>query len=158
MSKVRTRDYYTNEYISGNTVRKTNPQRERRVERAPRRSAQSRQNVRINEKALTMNAPYVAFLAVVSVVCLLMCVMYLNMQSDISETRTSISGLKNQISTVQSQNDALQYSINSYVDVDRIYKEATTKLGMSQAKDDQISKYKTSDSGYTVQYGDIPTK
>lgn len=158
MSKVRGGNYYTNEYISGNTVRKTNPQRKHRIETAPQRSPRSEKNVRPNEKALTMNAPYVAFLAVVSVVCLLMCVMYLNIQSDISETRTSISGLKAQISTIQSQNDALNYSINSYVDVDRIYKEATSKLGMSQAKDNQISKYKTSDSGYTVQYGDIPAK
>lgn len=156
MSKVRIRNYYTNEYISGNTVRKTSPQRERRVETTPVRRNEKR--VRTNERALTMNAPYVAFLAVVSVVCLLMCVMYLNIQSDISAKRTSISGLKNQISTVQSQNDALHYSINSYVDVDRIYKVATSKLGMSQAMDDQISKYKTSDSGYTVQYGDIPKK
>ena len=158
MSKVRNENYYTNEYIYGNTVRKANPQRERRVETTPQRNPRSDKRVRANERALTMNAPYVAFLAVVSAVCLLMCVMYLNIQSDISETRTSISDLKNEISTVQSQNDALQYSINSYVDVDRIYKVATSKLGMSQAKDDQISKYKTSDSGYTVQYGDIPTK
>lgn len=156
MNKVRTRNYYANEYISGNTVRKTSPQREYRVENTPVR--RSEKQVRTNEKALTMNAPYVVFLAVVSLVCLLMCVMYLNVQSHISETRTSISGLKNQITTVQSQNDALHYSINSYVDVDRIYKVATSKLGMSQAQDNQISKYKTSDSGYTVQYGDIPAK
>lgn len=156
MSKVRSGNYYTTEYISGNTARQTSPQREHRVESTPVR--RNEKGIRTNERALTMNAPYVAFLAVVSVVCLLMCVMYLNVQSDISATRTSISGLKNQISTVQSQNDALQYSINSYVDVDHIYKVATSKLGMSQAKDDQISTYKTSDSGYTVQYGDIPAK
>jgi len=105
-----------------------------------------------------MNAPYVAFLAIVSAVCLIMCVCYLNIQSDISETRTNIATLKGQISTVQSQNDALNYSINSYIDTDNIYKMATNKLGMKQATDDQISKYKLSDGGYTVQYGDIPNK
>lgn len=66
--------------------------------------------------------------------------------------------VKSQISTVQSQNNALNYSINSYVNVDHVYKVATTKLGMKQATDKQISTYKASDSGYTLQYGDIPRK
>ena len=158
MSQARTRDYYRNEYVSGNTVRQIRPERERRVYVDGRRVRQNERELRANEKALTMNAPYVAFLAVVSIVCLLMCVAYLHLQSDISQTRTNISEVKTQISTIQSQNDALNYSINSYVNVDHIYKVATTKLGMKQASDEQISKYKSSDSGYTVQYGDIPTK
>ena len=79
-------------------------------------------------------------------------------QSNITATRDSISQLKSQISTVQSQNNALNYSINSYVNVDHVYKVATTKLGMKQATDKQISTYKASDSGYTLQYGDIPRK
>ncbi len=157
MSQAR-RSYYANEYVNGNTVRKVRPEREHRVYVNGQRVRENERELRAREKALTMNAPYVAFLAVVSAVCLIMCVFYLNIQSDISETRTSISELKTQISTVQSQNDALNYSINSYVDVDYIYDVATTKLGMSQATDDQISRYKPSDSGYTIQYGDIPTK
>lgn len=87
-----------------------------------------------------------------------MSVSYLHMQSNITATRDSISQLKSQISTVQSQNNALNYSINSYVNVDHVYKVATTKLGMKQATDKQISTYKASDSGYTLQYGDIPRK
>ena len=55
-------------------------------------------------------------------------------------------------------NNALNYSINSYVNVVHVYKVATTKLGMKQATDKQISTYKASDSGYTLQYGDIPRK
>ena len=62
-------------------------------------------------------------------VCLVMSVSYLHMQSNITATRDSISQLKSQISTVQSQNNALNYSINSYVNVDHVYKVATTKLG-----------------------------
>lgn len=151
------RNYYTSEYVDGNTVRKMAPAKpERRVE--PKRRTRQREEVVINEKELTMNAPYVAFLAVVTVVCLVMCVLYLGLQSDITSTRRNITSLKTQISTVQSQNDALNYSINSYIDTNRIQKVAKTKLGMAQATDDQISNYKPSDSGYTVQYGDIPVK
>lgn len=158
MSRLETRNYYRSEYVSGNAVRKTTPDRERRVYVDGERVRQSEKEIRASERALTMNAPYVAFLAVVSVVCLITCVVYLHLQSDISETRADIGQLKTQISTLQSQNDALNYSINSYIDADHIYDVATKKLGMTQAAGEQISKYKLSDNGYTVQYGDIPEK
>ncbi len=165
MGQTRT-SYYRSEYVGGNTVRKMNgnavrkpaPQRERRVYVNGKRVEQNERQLKAKEHALMMNAPYVAFLAIVSIVCLVMCVTYLRLQSDISATRTNIASLKTQISTVQSQNDALNYSINSYVDVDHIYDIATTKLGMKQARGNQISRYKSSESGYTVQYGDIPSK
>ena len=147
MNQVR-RSNYGREYVDGNTVRKLNPDRDRRVYVDGKRVQENERQIRAREYAKIMNAPYVAFLAIVSAVCLIMCVCYLNIQSDISETRTNIATLKGQISTVQSQNDALNYSINSYIDTDNIYKMATNKLGMKQATDDQISKYKLSDGGY----------
>ena len=149
MNQVR-RSNYGREYVDGNTVRKLNPDRDRRVYVDGKRVQENERQIRAREYAKIMNAPYVAFLAIVSAVCLIMCVCYLNIQSDISETRTNIATLKGQISTVQ--------SLNSYIDTDNIYKMATNKLGMKQATDDQISKYELSDGGYTVQYGDIPNK
>ena len=137
MNQVR-RSNYGREYVDGNTVRKLNPDRDRRVYVDGKRVQENERQIRAREYAKIMNAPYVAFLAIVSAVC--------------------IATLKGQISTVQSQNDALNYSINSYIDTDNIYKMATNKLGMKQATDDQISKYELSDGGYTVQYGDIPNK
>lgn len=157
MSRER-KSVYGREYVDGNTVRKLNPSRERRVYADDRRVLESEKELRAREYEKTMNAPYVAFLAIVSAVCLIMCVCYLSVQSDITKTRKNIALLKSQISTVQSQNDALSYSINNYIDTDNIYKMASTKLGMKQATDDQISKYKLSDGGYTVQYGNIPSK
>ncbi len=151
------RDYYKSEYIDGNTVRKLNRvEPKRRVE--PNQRTHQREERVINERELVMNAPYVAFLAVVTVVCIAMCMLYLGMQTDITSTRKNISSLKVQINTVQSQNNALNYSINSYIDTNRIQKIAKNKLGMAQATDDQICNYKPSDSGYTVQYGEVPVK
>lgn len=151
----RNRAYYGVEYIDGNTVRKTRPQESPRQERKPGRQTQISTG---STKALSMNGASVFFLAAVSFACIIMCVLYLNVQSNISETRNSISGLKRQISTVQSQNDALNYSINSYIDTDYIYKTAKNNLGMEQAGEDQIVTYRSSNSGYMVQYGDIPSK
>lgn len=158
MSQGRTRDYYRSEYVSGNTVRKVRPEREPRVYVDGQRVHSREKELRARERAVTMNAPYVVFLAAVSLVCLITCVTYLHIQSEITHTRENVAGLKTQINTLQSQNDALQYSINSNVDAEHIYKVATTKLGMKQATDNQIMTYKSSDNGYTIQYGDIPSK
>lgn len=155
--------YYRSEYIDGNVIRKENPRRQVQPGKNPREDVRRRRHAVTEEelrraKALTISAPHVAFMAVVSIVCLIMCVSYLYIQSNITATRTNVSELKNNISTVQSYNNALNYSINSRVDVDHVYKVATKKLGMKQATDKQIFYYKASDSGYTLQYGDIPDK
>ena len=149
------RSDYRSEYVYGNTVRQAVPQEKREHKTVHRHHVEQEY---VNEKALVMSAPHVIFLAVVSFVCLFTCVAYLHVQSNITATRSNISELKSNISTVQSQNNALDYSINSYVNVNRVYKIATKKLGMKQATDKQISNYKASDSGYTLQYGDIPSK
>lgn len=162
MNGARNR-YYTNEYVDGNTVRKGNTARQLQPERRTERETRQRRRPVSQEefkraKALNMSAPYVAFMVLVSMVCLIICVAYLNIQADITATRSNISELKSDISTVQSYNNALNYSINSHVNVDHVYKVATKKLGMKQATDKQIFYYKASDNGYTLQYGDIPSK
>lgn len=147
-------NYTRNNYIMGNTAREMEPAIQDRPQYRRRKVEERR---KMKDK-LAINGVSVFFMALVAVVCLVMCVGYLYLQSNISETRNRISLLKTNISTVQSQNDALKYSINSYVDSENVYKVATKKLGMKQAKEKQMSMYKTSDKGYTVQYGDIPKK
>ena len=150
------RSSYTSEFVYGNIATQSVPSREQiEVQRKHKRHTVEQEEI----KGLAMSAPLVVFFAIVTMVCLVMSVSYLHMQSNITATRDSISQLKSQISTVQSQNNALNYSGDSrHVTVDHVYKVATTKLGMKQATDKQISTYKASDSGCTLQYGDIPRK
>ncbi len=148
------KNYRRNDYIMGNTARQLEP--------AVQDRPQIR-NTRVSERkkmksALAINGVSVLLMAIVAAFCIAICVGYLYLQSNISETRNNISKIKTDINTVQSQNDALKYSINTYVDSENVYKVATKKLGMRQAKGDQLSIYKTSNKGYTVQYGDIPNK
>ena len=145
-------------YIEGNAARQLEPRRREKPDNRKQVRTRQNQQPQINEKALPMSAPHVIFLVAISFVCLGVCVAYLNIQSNVREVRDNISTLRANISTVQTENNALSYAINSYVDVDNIYKEAKTKLGMRQAADNQITTYKSSDSGYTLQYGDIPGK
>ncbi len=148
------RNYRRDEYIMGNTARQMEPAIQ---DRPQIRRARVEERKRM-KNALAINGVSVFIMAIVAAVCIAMCVAYLYLQSDVSETRSNIAKIKTDINTVQSRNDALQYSINTYNDSENVYKVATKKLGMRQAKDDQISIYKSSDKGYTVQYGDIPNK
>lgn len=151
MSERKIRNYGRTDYIIGNTVRKTSPKR-------PEPYLRSRQSQARPNKSLAMNGVSVAFFAAVTVFILALFVGYLNVQAQITETKANIKELKSDISTVKSQNDAMKYSINALVGSENIYKVATTKLGMRQAKENQIAIYKSTDSGYTVQYGEIPSK
>lgn len=151
-------DYNRDVLIYGNTARELAPAREERVYRNGKRVRESERELRNRDKALRMNGAYVFFLAVVSVFCLSMGVMYLGIQSEITNTREQITELKNDISTLTAKNEAIDYAIQGYISSDRIIKVAKTELGMVEADSDQVVLYKNTDSEYTAQYKDIPIK
>ena len=148
------KNYRRSDYIMGNTARQLEP--------AVQDRPQIRNN-RVSERkkmksAYSINAKSVLFITVVGILCGATIMAYLFLQSNIAETKENIARIKTNINTIQSQNDALKYSISADQDSENVYKIATKKLGMRQAKDDQLSIYKSVDKGYTVQYGDIPSK
>lgn len=170
MARRKTRNQNINKqyrnpaYLYGTAV----PKRE--YEQPPRRKTQREERVYIGnkrvpvnhaayrnqQKALHMNGGYVAFLAVAALISLLVCVNYLKLQAEIAGHNESITEIEKQINTTKAQNDSLEYSIDSYVDLDYIYKTATQELGMVPATSDQVSVYESKDNEYMKQYDDIP--
>ncbi|MBR2191096.1 MAG: hypothetical protein IJ883_05675 [Eubacterium sp.] len=148
------KNYRRNDYIMGNTARQLEPAVQDRPQIRNNRVSERKRR----KSAYSINAASVVFITLIGILCGATIVAYLFLHSSISETRNNIAKIKTDINTVQSQNDALKYSINTYQDSENVYKVATKKLGMHQAKGDQLSIYKSSDKGYTVQYGDIPNK
>ena len=148
------KNYRRNEYIMGNTARQLEPAVQDRPQIRNNRVSERKRT----RSAYSINAKSIVFITIVGILCGATIVAYLFLHSSISETRNNIAKIKTDINTVQSQNDALKYSINTYKDSENVYNVATKKLGMRQAKGDQLSIYKSSDKGYTVQYGDIPNK
>ena len=149
----------------GNTVRKVRraPQeRERRQEEEQRRrqlqsEIRRSQMVRRNrEKALRMDAPYVLALTVAAIVTLAICMQYLQLRSSITTRIGNIESLEQDVEALKAENDALETSINTYVDLDHIYDVATKELGMVYANKNQILLYDKTESEYVRQYEDIP--
>lgn len=149
------RRYYT--YTDGNAVRVERPQeRPERVYIDGERVKTGERQLHRREAAAGISGAYAAFLAVSVAVCLSLCVYYLNIQAQINSTKSSIESLSDQIEVLTTENEALNYSINSYIDLDYIYEVATEDLGMVVASADQISVYERTESEYVSQSQDIP--
>lgn len=107
-----------------------------------------------NKQAL--NGLYTFALVTAVLFSLVLCVRFLQTQTAITEKNNRISQLKKEISVMTSQNDSMDYSINSYIDVQNIYKVATEELGMVVASEEQVKLYKSSELEYMKQLSDIP--
>ncbi len=158
-------------YVDGNTVRKTVPARTlpRRVSRSreARLAAYHRQQQeleklhqeqqrRLRRKSTGIDKLSLAALLVASGVTLWFCFSYIQLQTEINTHISSIEKKSTALEKLKSENDALQSSIDTSIDLDEVYRVATQELGMVYADQDQIITYSKTESGYVRQYEDIP--
>ena len=154
------RPQHMKSYVEGNTVRKLEPvqvpvKREQTSEKV-RRRAEDRRVRRNQEKALQMDLPFVIALTAASICTLYICVDYLHMQYSIAARIHNIEQYEKELEVLKAENDAMETSINTYVDLDYVYKVATEELGMVHADRDQVITYNKTESEYVRQYDDIP--
>ncbi len=156
------RSYGIYTYEDGNTVRRleTAPdyheEREKRKEerRISEQKRRRRRAARRNrERALKMNAGYVAFLSVCVMAVALTSVAYVDLQSDLIIRQRSIETLQSEISNLKLENDAAYKRITASVDLKQIKKQAK-KLGMKYPTNQQIKYYTIENADYMTQYSD----
>lgn len=153
----------------GNAVRKINtvpdrvqPQKrnfksdEQKRQEIKRQNRNYRKTYRENENAFTMSVPYVIFLTVAVIAVVAMCIQYLQLSAKVADAKNNIASLESNIDTLAAQNDAIDYDINGYIDVDYIMKVAIEELGMVNPAKNQIQYYDSSALEYMKQYEDIP--
>lgn len=104
----------------------------------------------------SMSLKYVGFLCAMVGVVLILSVQYLNYQAEISETKSNINALKSNVEVLDSQNDAIEYDIEAYIDIERVIDVATNELGMTMASPDQIRYYHKDVEEFMNQYADVP--
>ena len=150
------------EYMYGTAAPKFKPQAVPKPERTPRKPAGSRSvrhehRIRRNqERALYMDLPYVIMLTIASVFTLYLCINYLHVQSSITARMHNIEQMEAKLEKLKAENDAMETSINTSIDLNKIYEIATRELGMVYAKKDQVLLYDKTESEYVRQYEDIP--
>lgn len=154
----------TNYYVDGNTVRRLEgePEERRRRQLEKEREQRRRESRHVakknQEKALSMGMGYVVFCALAVVLTCAVCVIYIQLQSDITSRMKNISRLESQVTDMRADNDAAIKRIDLSTDLEAVKKTAMTQLGMTYASDDQIIYYSVDDSDYMNQYADIPGK
>lgn len=157
--RTRPQQQPSDRYVYGNTVRKLEPASKPQKRQPPdtRQQPKISHTVRRNqEKALYMDLPYVILLTIAAVCALYLCVNYLQLQSSITSRIHTIETREKELEALKSENDALVTRINTYVDLDYVYKVATEELGMVYADKDQVLLYDKTESEYVRQYEDIP--
>lgn len=145
-------DRYERYAYDGSAVRKIQavPQE------VPERKPVSRTASRNRAKARRMSRGYVVFLAVISVVALLMCVRYLKLKAEITTQIKQMAVTESELSQLKADNDALYNSVLASVDLEYIKNVAMNRLGMDYPKEDQIYQFDTAGNSYVRQYKNIP--
>lgn len=152
-AKKNVRSYGNTAYVHGNTVRKAMPAR---TPDEVRRTSVNHRVRRNREKALQMDLPYVLMLTAAVVCTLFICIKYLHLQSSITTNIHGIEVQEAKLEKLRTENNALEMSIKTSVDLDHVYKVATEELGMVYANKDQILHYDKTESEYVRQNEDIP--
>ena len=137
------------QYVYGNTVRKTAPERQRRSDLTPVRGGNIK---RSTEKRGVVNAGYMLFLTLMMCVTGYFCVSYLNLTSSITNDLSTIAKLEAEVNSLKAENDDYENRINGTVDLEEIKKKAMNDLGMQYASEDQIIAYESDDTDYVRQY------
>lgn len=162
MDNRRARNY-TN-YIEGNAVRKVQeiPDRHKQL-REKHKELEKKKSIkkaaqRNKQRELKMSFGYASFLIIASVIMVLVCIQYLRVQTSIISRQEEIVTIKSELNTLISQNDAIEYNIDSHIDVQNVIDIATKELGMIKAGEGQVSLYERTESEYMKQVEDIPNE
>ena len=144
----------------GNTIRKVYefPERDDERRRKQNKEKPHRRTYRQEEKAPKMSLKITLLMAMSVILSVMSCINYLNAEAEITETKNNITALEKSIDTLATQNDSVQYEIDSFVDVNYIIKTAMEELGMVMVSKEQIITYESTRNEYMEQYGDVPEK
>lgn len=130
------------------------PQRRQRSERQQRTQKKRVQQVKVK---LKLRNPFSVFLFGVAIVATIyICVQYVQLQTEVLVRLKNINAYEVELNNLVAQNNELEASINSYMDLQYIYQVATEELGMTYPRKGQISEYENSSAEYVRQYEEIP--
>ena len=149
----------TTYYINGNAVRELDeaapvrrPRKSTRELEEIRRKKNRRTSARRNqERALSMNRAFVAFLTACVAASALVSVSLIQIRSNVTQQMKEVAALESRINDMKADNDARYKQITTSV-----YLNAINRLGMKYASQDQIVYYSIDKNNYMDQYSDIP--
>jgi len=144
-------------YIYGNTVRRLEPEPQRRETAQPEPPKRASRQVRKNRKrAMHMSAGYVAFLTIAAVMGLVVCVQFLQLRSQVTTRSKNIAAKQQELVSLKDENDTKYNNIMDSVSLEQVRERALNDLGMVYAQPGQVIEYQNPENDYVKQYEDIP--
>jgi cell division protein FtsB len=139
-------------YSTESTARMLNSLPEYDIRRKEKKKLQPRKVKHLSVMSFTS----LLFLGTAVIVSVLLCINYLNIQAEITETKSGIKLLEEDVDVLKTQNDSVEYEVKSYVDVNYIIQTAKNELGMVQAGNSQVVFYESTPGEFMNQYKDVP--
>lgn len=103
-----------------------------------------------------MSAGYVVFLAGAAIAALIVCVVYLQMHSELTERSKNVTVLQKTLSEAKEENNTKLNSVLNSVSLDDVKNRAVNELGMVIASPGQVIEYQNQSGDSVKQYESIP--
>lgn len=144
-------------YVEGSTARKLNVVPDIYREERPKREPTPWKQVHRQPRGMSgMNFATLLVLTIAIIATLYTCVVFLQLQTEVSKLDKTILSLEKELVVLSSQNDAAFESIKPSYDLDHVYQVAVEELGMVYPNENMVITYQSSDESYVRQYSDIP--
>lgn len=153
-------------YEDGSAVRAPEwvPQEERRGRQQARRQTQPRKvqrkrnprMLRNRARAKSIGMGYIVFLMAASILTVFLCVQFLQIRSNLATQSRRIALMQQNLSQLQTDNDAYYKKTLASVTLEDVRKAATERLGMHYPTETQTRYYTTEENSYVRQYTAVP--
>lgn len=144
-------------YIYGNTVRQEDvmPQNVSRTH-SKHKDETSRLVRRNRNRAFNISPAYAGFLVAAAVAAVLLCVSYLQLQSEIVNRSENITALQERLVELTEANNTAYQAAESSVNLEEVRNIAVNELGMVYAAQGSVTEYDSPEGSYVKQYSEIP--
>lgn len=120
------------------------------------RQKTSRQVLKNRRRALSMNTAYVVFLASAAILAVIICFMYLRLQSEMVNRSENITALQKELAELTEKNDAAYQAAADSVNLNTVRDRAVNEMGMVYASQGRVVSYKNPTTDCVKKYNDIP--
>ena len=144
-------------YVYGNAVRQAEPVPQRMPKARPQQPKRtSSQVVKNRNRAMSISPAYAVFLAVAAVCAVMICMLYLSLQSDVMRRSEHVTAMQEELADLTEANNTLYNSAADSVNLETVRERAMNEMGMVYAAQGTVIEYESPSGDYVKQYSDIP--
>lgn len=144
-------------YVYGNAVRQAEPLPKKTPEARPQQPKQMSSQVAKNRhRAMSINPAYAVFLAAAAVCAVLVCMLYLSLQSEVVSRSEHVTAMQEQLADMTEANNTAYNAAADSVNLETVRDRAMNEMGMVYAAQGTVVEYDSPSGEYVKQYSDIP--